>query len=97
MKIKYFLTAVAVAVTSAFSSCSLDEEVDGFSEPHTFYQNRAQCISGLNSCYIPLKNIYTYKMMLATESTTDIAFARSGTLDAVLDLSPSQPDRKSVV
>lgn len=91
MKIKYFLTAVAVAVSSAFSSCSLDEEVDGFSEPHTFYQNRAQCISGLNSCYIPLKNIYTYKMMLATESTTDIAFARSGTLDAVLDLSPSQP------
>lgn len=91
MKIKYYLTAIAVALTGALSSCSLDEEVDSFSEPKTFFQNRQQCQSALNACYTPLKNIYTYKMMLATESTTDIAYARSGTLDCILDISPSQP------
>ncbi|MDE7444002.1 MAG: RagB/SusD family nutrient uptake outer membrane protein, partial [Muribaculaceae bacterium] len=82
MKLKNFIIAVSVAFSSVFTSCSLNEEVDGFSEPQSFYQTKAQCVAALNSCYIPLKNIYTYKMMLATEATTDIAYARSGTLDA---------------
>ena len=82
---------MAVAVSAAFTSCSLQEDVDSFSAPSVFYQNRAQCEAALNSCYIPLKTIYTYKMMLATESTTDIAWAASGTQDAQLDISPAQP------
>jgi hypothetical protein len=91
MKIKYILSAIAVTVATAFSSCSLNEEVESFSEPSTFYQTKAECVSALNACYIPLKTIYTYKMMLATEATTDIAWAASGTQDAQLDISPAQP------
>lgn len=91
MKLKYIFATVTVGLASIFSSCSLQEDVSGFSEPGTFYVNRAQCVAGLNSIYIGLKGIYTYKMMLATEATTDLAWAPSGTQDAQLDLSPSQP------
>ena len=91
MKLKYLFTTIAVAVSTVFSSCSLEEEVESFTQPETFYQTQSQCVAALNSCYIPLKSIYTYQMMLATESTTDLAWAASGTQDAQLDISPSQP------
>ncbi|MFQ7502464.1 MAG: hypothetical protein ACLRMJ_03705 [Alistipes finegoldii] len=38
-----------------------------------------------------LKNLYTYKMMIATEGVTDLMYIASGTQDAQLDISPSQP------
>lgn len=90
MKIKHMLTALLLAGLTA-TSCSLEEDMSAFSSPKTFYQNREQCRAGLNSCYIPLKNLYTYQMMLATESVTDLAYANSGTQDAQLDISPAKP------
>lgn len=89
MKIKYILTTLFVGIVGG--SCSLEEDLSAFSSPTTFYANREQCMAGLNSCYIPLKSLYTYQMMLATESTTDIAYANSGTQDAQLDISPAKP------
>ena len=69
-------------VLLATSACTLEEDTSGFSTPGTFYRDKSQCISGLNSCYIPLKSLYTYKMMLATESVTDLCYSSSATQDA---------------
>lgn len=90
MKAKYILTAFLL-VGAVTTSCSLEEDLSAFSSPKTFYANREQCQAGLNSCYIPLKDLYNYKMMLASESATDIAYANSGTQDALLDISPAKP------
>lgn len=89
MKLKYILTALLAGTIAV--SCNLNEDQSAFTSPSKFYKNREQCVAALNSCYIPLKSLYTYKMMLATESTTDLAYANSGTQDAQLDISPAQP------
>lgn len=73
------------------SACNLEEETNGFSSPSSFYKDRTQCISGLNSCYIPLNALYTYKMMLATEGVTDLCCSSSSAQDAQLAISPAQP------
>ncbi len=90
MKIRYFITAVAVAASTVFSACSLDEKMES-SEPGTYFQTRAQCESAVNSCYYTLKNIYTNAFMIATEGVTDLAEIYSATVDCTLDISPSQP------
>lgn len=91
MKFKYILTVAVAATAMAFTSCSLDEKVESFSQPDTFYKNVTQCQLAVNSCYIPIKNIYTGTMILVTEATTDLAWCNSGTQDATLDISPAQP------
>lgn len=71
--------------------CSLNEEVTSFVNTDNYYKTEAQCIAGLNSCYIPLKSIYSYTYLIATEGVTDLMNIKSGTLDAQLDISPVQP------
>ena len=88
MKTKYILLILTAWLTA---SCSLQEDTEGFSTPSDFYKTKTQCQSAVNSCYIPLKNLYTYKMMIATEGVTDLMYIASGTQDAQLDISPSQP------
>lgn len=88
MKTKYILLILTAWLTA---SCSLQEDTEGFSTPGDFYKTKTQCQSAVNSCYIPLKNLYTYKMMIATEGVTDLMYIASGTQDAQLDISPSQP------
>ena len=51
----------------------------------------------MNGCYIPIKSIYTYTYMIATECVTDIAYCPSGTRDASLDISPAVPRMGSTV
>ncbi|MBQ7517987.1 MAG: RagB/SusD family nutrient uptake outer membrane protein [Bacteroidales bacterium] len=85
-KIGFFCTLVLL-----ISSCSLVEDTSSITSPHSFYKSREQCVSAINGCYIPLKNIYNYKMMLAIEGCSDIAYANSGTQDAQLDISPAKP------
>lgn len=91
MKFKYIIAALTGLGLVAGSSCSLQEDMESNSSPDNFYQTAAQCEAAVNICYHPLKNIYTYKMMLATECVTDLAMAFSGTQDAQLDISPAQP------
>ena len=88
MKTKYILLILTAWLTA---SCSLQEDTEGFSTPGDFYKTKTQCQSAVNSCYIPLKNLYTYKMMIATEGVTDLMYIASGTQDAQLDISPPQP------
>ncbi len=74
-----------------FSSCSLDEDTSSQTSPENFFRNTSECKATLNSCYIPLKTIYTYDYLIAVEGVTDILFIASGTQDAQLDISPSKP------
>lgn len=97
MKLKHILATAAVGVSMVLSSCSLNEDVKGFSTPDNFYLNKAQCTAALNSSYIGLKSIYTYQMMLATEAVTDLAWAASGTQDAQLDITPAKPRHGATV
>ena len=42
----------------ALVGCTLEEEVISSSQPSTYYKTVPQCITGLNGCYIPLKQLY---------------------------------------
>lgn len=87
MKLKNILTVIFAA--AVFSACSLEEDTSTFANSKSFYKNEQQCRAALNSCYIPMKDLYSYKMMLATECATDLAYSRSSTQDAQLDISPA--------
>ena len=89
MKLKNILTVIFAA--AVFSACSLEEDTSTFANSKSFYKNEQQCRAALNSCYIPMKDLYSYKMMLATECATDLAYSRSSTQDAQLDISPANP------
>jgi len=74
------------------SSCSdLIERPDSFENSDTYYQTVLQCQTGLNGCYIPIRSIYVYSYVIVTEGVADLFWINSGTLDAQLDISPSQP------
>lgn len=89
MKLKHiFIMSVALCTLSA---CSLEEDSSSFATSANFYKNAQQCRAALNTCYIPMKSMYSYKMMLATECVTDLAYSRSATQDAQLDISPANP------
>ena len=97
MKLKHiFYTAAAMAMLS-FQACTLDEDTSGISNPDDFFRKFSECQSVVNGCYIPIKSIYTYTYMIATECVTDIAYCPSGTLDASLDISPAVPRMGSTV
>lgn len=72
-------------------SCDLNEMKQSFVSADEFYKTKEQCYSGLNSCYYPLKSIYTYTYLIATECTTDLCYISSNTQDAQLDISPAKP------
>lgn len=87
---KYLLAATATAAL-LFSACDLDEHPTSFVGPKEYYKTRAQCLAGLNACYIPINSIYDYCFLIMTEGVTDLMYIASGTQDAQLDISPSQP------
>ena len=78
-------------MTFSFQSCSLEEDTSALSTPKDFFRKYSECQSVVNGCYIPMKSIYTFTYMLATECVSDIAYCPSGTRDAQLDISPSIP------
>lgn len=80
-----------LCISCLLCSCSLKEDVTSFVNADNYYKTEAQIIAGLNSCYIPLKSIYNYTYLIATEGVTDLMNIKSGTLDAQLDISPVQP------
>ncbi len=90
MKAKNILTILFTGAI-IFTSCSLKEDTSTFASPSDYYKNKAQCVSALNGCYIPLKSLYNYQMMIATEGCTDLAYCNSGTQDAQLDITPAKP------
>lgn len=91
MKLRNILIAAMMMLVLPFQSCTLEEDTQGLSTPHDFFRKYSECQAVVNSCYIPIKNIYTYTFMLATECVSDLAYCPSGTLDARLDISPAGP------
>ena len=89
-KIVIRLTA-GLALTGLLMSCSLEETRESFVSPKDFYQNEAQIVAGLNSCYIPLKSIYSFEFAICTEGVTDLMSIASGQQDAQLDITPANP------
>ena len=85
---KYLLAATATAAL-LFSACDLDEHPTSFVGPKDYYKTRAQCLAGLNACYIPINSIYDYCFLIMTEGVTDLMYITSGTKDAQLDISPA--------
>lgn len=90
MKNRIYIFA-ALAALVMFSSCSLEEKLQSNYQTATYYRNYAQCVTGLRGCYPPLRSMYTGAFMLATESVSDLMYCNSGTYDAILDISPSNP------
>ena len=97
MKLKNILIAAMMMLVLPFQSCSLEEDTQGLSTPDDFFRKYSECQSVVNSCYIPIKSIYTYTMMIATECVSDVLYISSGTLDARLDISPAIPRHGATV
>ncbi len=95
MKTYSFLKKPLLLLTATtallFSACDLDEHPTSFVGPKNYYKTEAQCITGLNACYMPIKNMYDYTLLIMTEGVTDLMYIASGTKDAQLDISPAKP------
>jgi len=94
---KKITIALLATLSFALTSCSLKEDTSSISTPNNFFRKYSECQSVVNGCYIPLKSIYTYTYMIATECLTDHAFIQSGTLDCRADISPAIPRFGSTV
>lgn len=87
LKYTAFLSAFFLSVVS----CDLKENTISIISPDDYYATESQCRAALNSCYIPLKSIYTFEFELCVEGCTDLLSAASGVQDAQLDISPANP------
>lgn len=84
---------IALAAASVLAGCSLDEKILSSSRQETYYQTTAQCITGLNSCYTNIRNIYNNKeYFVVCEGQSDLLYInRSDQPNAVLMVTPSVP------
>ena len=97
MKLKNLIFCLSALVLFGFQSCSLEEDTSSLSTPDHFFRTFPECQSVVNGCYAPIKSIYTYTFMIATECCTDLSRIYSGTLDCKLDISPALPRFGSTV
>lgn len=90
---KFKNICLAIAMGFSIVSCDLAEDDSLILTSNDFYKTEEQCMGVLNSCYIPLKSLYTGDMFVMTEGVTDIASLSNGTgnLNGKLDLSPTKP------
>ena len=88
---KKILPVLFLALT--FASCSLDEKIESSSVKEKYYQTSAQCLTGLNGCYIPLRNIYgNISYFVVTECQADMIYYNGAdVMDAILEVSQSKP------
>ena len=75
------------------TACSLDEKIESSSVKSNYYKTAAQCRTGLNGCYIPLRSIYgNVNYFALTECQADMMYInQSGFPDAILLVSPDKP------
>lgn len=87
---KILFTLVAGCI---LCSCSLEEKILSSSTQDSYYQTVAQCITGLNSCYTNIRNIYNNKeYFVVCEGQSDLLYInRSDQPNAVLMVTPSTP------
>ena len=87
-KILVLILSVATLV-----GCTLEEKVISASEPSTYYQTVPQCKTGLNGCYIPLKDLYrNADYFEACEVAADLIYHNTDSYyDAMCRYSQSEP------
>ena len=83
----------ALLACSLATACSLDEKILSSSTQETYYKTVEQCITGLNSCYTNIRNIYNNKeYFVVCEGQSDLLYInRSDQPNAVLMVTPSTP------
>ena len=87
-----FKPIVALIFAGVLLSACLDEDTRGIVSPDNFFQTPEQCQAAVNSSYIPLKSIFGFRYLIATEAVTDLASANNNAQpDARLLISPSSP------
>lgn len=86
---KYLILCFALVLASA---CSMQEDPGYFVNRDAYFKNAQQCQSAVNSIYVGLKNVYTFKMFTLTEAHSDIIYEPAPTVtEARMELSPAQP------
>lgn len=78
---------------TALCACTLKEDILSSSTQEGYYKTAAQCITGLNSCYTNIRNIYNNKeYFVVCEGQSDLLYInRSDQPNAVLMVTPSTP------
>jgi len=84
---------ILISVIALAASCTLEEKVISNSTPATYYQTVAQCKTGINGCYIPLKSLYrSADYFEACEVASDIINRNTASCyDGICDYTQSQP------
>ena len=77
----------------ALVGCTLEEKIISSSATATYYKSVAQCRTGLNGCYIPLRSFYSSNNYFQVcEVAADIMYHNTTSLyDARAEYTPSQP------
>lgn len=94
---KNYKSFAFAALLLSLISCSLEEDTSSLSTQSDFFRTYSECQSVVNGCYIPIKSIYTYQFMVATECVTDILFDTGSVADARLEITPANPGMGSTV
>ena len=86
---KRFFIAV-IAISAFISSCSLEENPQGYVTKENFYKTEDQCYSALRACYTPIHYIYNREFLFATEACTDIWYCYTSNENGQLAINPSK-------
>lgn len=84
---------LSALILSGMLLCScLKEDSSGVVSQDNFYDTVEQCQASVNSAYIPLKSIFAFRYLIATEGVTDLASANNNAQpDARLFITPASP------
>ena len=87
------------AVLLAASACSLKENLKSNSRAEDFYENAAQCQTGINACYNLLRTqLSGHNFWMMTDCQTDCMIMNASTMyNGTLNISPTRPGIASVV
>lgn len=69
----------------------LREDPESFVDRSQTFKDEQQCISSLNSCYIPLNTIFRNGLLTVNEGATDLAYLTSSDVNARFEISPANP------
>lgn len=97
MKSRYILyTLCALAI----AGCSfLEERIESSSTPGSYYKTEIQCRSGLNGCYVPMRNVFSSRSFFwLTEAQGDLLYTeQADQYDGILQVTQSQPQYGATV
>ena len=74
------------------TSCSLKEDRTLVPDPDNFFRTYQECQYVLNSCYMPMNDMYNATFFVVTECVSDNMSGNGNFKDAYLDFSPASPE-----